>query len=122
MQHQKNIYIDKLDAIVHECNNTYQKSIKIKCAAVKPSTYFDFNVEKIDRDTKFKVDDHLRISKYKNIFAKVWASNLSEKVIKKVKNTVLWTNFFSDHNVEEIFRTFYEKELKKTNQGLELKK
>ena len=43
-----------------------------------------------DKDPKFKVSDHVRISKYKNIFAKGYTPNLSEEVfvIKKVKNTV----------------------------------
>ena len=58
------------------------------------------------------------MSKYKNIFAKGYVPNWSEEdfVIKKVKNTVLWTYVISDLNREEIVGTFYEKELQKTNQ------
>ena len=43
-----------------------------------------------DKDPKFKVGDHVRIAKYKNIFAKGYTPNWSEEVfvIKKVKNTV----------------------------------
>ena len=56
--------------------------------------------------------------KYKNIFAKGHVPNWLEKffVIKKVKNTVLWTYVISDLKDEEIVRTFYEKELEKANQ------
>ena len=70
-----------------------------------------------DKDLKFKVGDCVRISKYKNIFAKGYRPNLSEEVfvIKKVNNTVPWTFVINDLNGEEIISTFYEKELQKTN-------
>ena len=60
---------------------------------VKSSTYIDVNVENNDEDPKFKVGDHVRISKYKNIFAKGYTPNWSEEffVIKKFKSTLLWT-------------------------------
>ena len=76
------------------------------------------NKEVNDKDPKFKVGDHVRISKYKNIFAKGYTPNWSEEVfvIKKVKNTVPWTYVINDLNGEEIIGTFYEKELQKTNQ------
>ena len=66
----KNVYIDKLDDTVHEYNNTYHRKIKIKPIDVKDNTYIDFGIEVNDNDPKFKVGDHVRISKYKNIFAK----------------------------------------------------
>ena len=71
-----------------------------------------------NKDPKFKVAEHVRISKYKNIFAKGYTPNWSEKafVIKKVKNTVLWTYVINDLNSEEIVGTFYEKELQKANE------
>ena len=71
-----------------------------------------------DKDPKFKVGDRVRISKYKNIFAKGYTTNSSEEVfiIKKVRNTVTWTYVINDLNGEEIIWTFYEKELQKTNQ------
>ena len=55
--------------------------------------HIDFKKEVNDKDPKFKVGDHVRISKYKNIFAEGYIPNWSEKVfvIKKVKNTVSWT-------------------------------
>ena len=66
----KNVYIDKLDDIVNEYNNTYHRTIKKKPVEVKGNTYIDFKKEVNDKDPKFKVSDHGRISKYKNIFAK----------------------------------------------------
>ena len=114
----ENVYIDKLDDIVDEYNNTYHRTIKMKPVDVKDNTYIDFKKEVNDKDPKFKVGDHVRISKYKNIFAKGYTPNWSEEVfvIKKVKNTVPWTYVINDLNGEEIIGTFYEKELQKTNQ------
>ena len=66
----KNVYIDKLDDIVNEYNNTYHRTIKMKPVGVKNNTYFDSNKELTDKDPKFKVGDHVIISKYKYIFAK----------------------------------------------------
>ena len=64
------------------------------------------------------VGDHVRISKYKNIFAKEYTPNSSEEVfvIKKVENAAPWTHVINDLNGDEIIGTFYEKELQKTNQ------
>ena len=82
-----------------------------------PSIYIDFNKAINDKDPKFKVDDNVRISTYKNIFTKGYVPNRSEEVfmIKKVKNTVPWIYVISDLKGEEIVGTFYEKELQKTN-------
>ena len=114
----KNVYIDKLDDIVRDYNNTYHRTIKMKPADVKDSTYIDNEKEVNDKDPKFKVGDHIRISKYKNIFAKGYTTNWSEEVfvITKIKNTVQWTYGINDLNGEEIIGSFYEKELQKTNQ------
>ena len=114
----KNVYIDKLDNIVDEYNNTYHRTIKMKPVDAKDNTYIYFKKEVNDRDPKFKVGDHVRISKYKNIFAKGYTPNWSEEVfvISKVKNAVPWTYVINDLNGEEIIGTFYEKELQKTNQ------
>ena len=114
----KTVYIDKLDDIVNEYNHTYHRTIKMKTVDVKDNTYIDFKKDVNDKDPKFKVGDNVRISKYKNIFAKRYTPNCSEEVfvIKKVKNTVPWTYVINDLNGEEIIGTFYEKELQKTNQ------
>ena len=90
----------------------------MKPVDVKDNTYLDFKKEVNDKDPKLKVGDHVRISKYKNIFAKGYTQNQYEGVfvIKKVKNTVPWTYIINDFNGEEIIGTFYGKELQKTNQ------
>ena len=113
----KNVYIDKLDDIVGEYNNTYHRTIKMKPVDVKDKTYIDFKKEVNDKDPKFKVGDHVRISKYQNIFTKGYTPNWSEEVfiVSKIKNTVPWTYVINDLNGEEIIGTFYEKELQKTN-------
>ena len=87
----KYAYIDKLDNVVSKYNNTYHCTIKVKSAGVKSSTYIDFN-KKISKDhPTFKVSNHVKISKYKNIFAKDYVSNWSKEafMIKKVDNAVL---------------------------------
>ena len=112
------MYIDKLDDIVGEYNNAYHRTIKMKPVDVKDNTYVDSKKEVNDKDPKFKVGDHVRISKYKNIFAKGYTPNWSEEVfvVSKIKNTVPWTYVINDLNGEEIIGTFYGKELQKTNQ------
>ena len=107
----KNIYIDKLDDIVNKYNNRYYSTFKMKPVDVNSSTYIDFGIENNDKDLKFKVGEHPRISKYKSIFVKSYVPNWSEEkfMIKKVKNTVSWTSVVCDLNGEEIVGTFYEK-------------
>ena len=114
----KNVYIDKLDDIVNEYNNTYHRTIKMKPIDVKDNTYINIGKEVNDKDPKFKVGDHVRISKYKNIFAKGYTPNWSEEifVIKGIENTVSWAYVINALNGEEIMGTFYEKELQKIDQ------
>ena len=98
-----NVDDDELNDIVNEYNNTYHRTIKMKPADVKDNTHIDFNKEVHDKDRKFKLDDHVRTSKYENIFAKGYTPNESKEVfvIKKVKNTVPWTYIISDRNGEK---------------------
>ena len=114
----KNVYIDKLDDIMDGYINTYHRMIKIKLIDAMDNTYVDFTKEVNDKDPKLKVGDHVRISKYKNIFAKGYMPNWSEEVfvVSKIKNTVPWIYFIHNLNGEEITGTLYEKELQKTNQ------
>ena len=79
--------------------------------------HIDSSKEINENYPKFKIGDTVRISKYKNGFAKVYTPNWSQEVfvIKKVKNTMLRTYVINDYNGEEILRTFYENELQKTN-------
>ena len=104
----KNVYIDKLDDILHTYNNKKHGKIKMKPTDVKDNTYIDVS----------KVGDHVRISKYKNILAKGYTPNWSEEifVIKKIKNAFPWTYVINDINGEKITGTFYEKELQKIDQ------
>ena len=80
----------------------------MKPIEVKYKTYIDSIKEVNDKNSKFRVGDLVRISKYKNIYAKGYTPNWSEEVfvIKKVKNTVPWTHIISDLNGKEIVKTF----------------
>ena len=110
----KNVYIDKLDDIV-EKYNTYHRTIKMKPVDVKSSTYILTYISAKMEGPKFKVVDHVRISKYQNIFAKGYVPNWSEEifVIKKVKNTIPWTYVISDIKCEEIVGMFCVKAIAK---------
>ena len=103
----ENVYYDALDDIVNKYNNTVHRTIKIKPIDVT-------------KDPKFKVGDHVRISKYKNIFAKGYTPNWSEEIfiISKINNTVPWTYVISDMNGEDVTGNFYEKELQSINQQI----
>ena len=88
----------------------------MKPITVKDNTYIDSLNEFNDQDLKFKVGDHVRISKYKNIFAKGYIPNWSKEnwseevfIVSKIKNTVPWTYVINDLNGKEIIGTFYEK-------------
>ena len=96
---------------MNKYNNAYHKTIKIKPVDVKSRKY--------KKDSKFKVDDHVRILKCKNIFAKGYTPNWSDVVlvIKKVKNNVPSTYVIIDLKGEEVVGTFYKKELQKTNRN-----
>ena len=84
----------------------------------KDNTCINIDKEVNDNYPEFKVGDHVRILKYKKIFAKGYNPNWSEEVfaIKKIKNTALWTYVVNDLNGEEIIGIFYEKELQKIDQ------
>ena len=115
----KNVYIDKLDDIVNEYNNTYHTTIKMKPVDVKDNTYIDLMELHSNKDPEFKVGDHVRISKYRNIFAKGYTPNWCGEVfvIKKVKNTVPWTYVINDLNGDEIIGTFMKKNYKRRIQN-----
>ena len=114
----KNVYFDVLYDIVNKYNNRVHKTIKMKPIDVTDDSYAEYNEDFNKKDPKFKVDDHVRISKYKNIFAKRYTPNWSEEafVVSKIKNTVPWTYIVNDLSGEEITGSFYEIELQKTNQ------
>ena len=85
---------------------------------IRDDSFAEYNEESNEKDPKFEVGDHVRISKYKNIFAKGYTPNWSEEifVVKKIKNTVPWTYEINDLNKKLIIGSFYGKELQKTNQ------
>ena len=92
---------------------------------VKKASFAEYNEEYNENDSKFKVNDHARTSKYKNIFVKGYAPNRSEEifVVKKIKNTVPWPYVISDLNGEEILGRFYKKNCSRLiKKNLELKK
>ena len=104
--------------IVNEYNNTFHRTIKMKLIDVTNDSYAEYNENFSKKDLKFKVSDHVRISKYKNIFAKGCTPNWSEEVfaVNNIKNTVPWIYVANDLNGEKITGSFYEKKLQKSNQ------
>ena len=90
----------------------------MKTVDVTNDSFAEYNEDWNNKDPRFKVGDHVRISKYKNIFAKGYTTNWSEEIFisSKINNAVPWTYFINDLNGEKIIGTFYEKELQSTNQ------
>ena len=113
----KNVHFDVLDNIVNKYNNTVHRTIKMKPIDVTSDSYAEYNEDSNEKDPKFKVGDHVRISKYKNIFAKGYTQNWSKEVfvVSRIKDKVPRTYVISDLNGEKIAGSSYEKELQKTN-------
>ena len=101
-------WCDTLNDILSKYNNSYHSTIKMKPIDVKSNTYMDSSEKINNKDPKFKIGDIVRILKYKNILAKGYTPNWSEKsfVIKKVKNTALRTYVSNDLNEEDLVGTF----------------
>ena len=91
-----------LDDVVKKYNNKWHSTIKIKPKDVGDDNFTEYVDEPNEKSPKFKVDDRVRISKYKNVFAKGYTPNWSEEVfvVSKVKNTVPWTYEINDLNGE----------------------
>ena len=121
----KNVYFDVLDDVVNKYNNTKHSTIKMKPIDIGDTTkssclernnkrvYIDEHNEK---DSRFKVDDKVRVSRYKNIFAKGYTPNWSKEIIivDKINDTVPYRYNIKDLNDEEIIGSFYDKELQKS--------
>ena len=111
----KNVYYDVLDDVVNKYNNTKHSIIKMKPRDVgnNKRVYIDEHNKKRSR---FKVGDRVRISKFKNIFAKGYTPNWSSEIfiVDKVNDTVPYTYNLKDLNDEEILGSFYDRELQKT--------
>ena len=110
----KNAYIDKLDEKVEKYSNTYHRTIRNNPVDVKSDKCLEYVVEHNNKYLKFKICNHVRKSKYKNMFANGFTPNwFKEVVVKKAKTTVASTYVISDLKREEIVGTFYEKEMQR---------
>ena len=111
----KNVYYDVLDDVVNKYNNTKHSTIKMKPIDVKDNkrVYVDEHNEK---DSRFKVGDRVRISKFKNMFAKGYTPNWSKEIfiVDKIYDTVPYTYNIKDLSDEEVIGSFYDRELQKT--------
>ena len=121
----KNVYYDVLDCVVSKYNNTKHNTIKMKLKDVKndnKKVYIDEHNEKdttkssYSERSRFKVGDRVRISKFKNIFAKGYTPNWSKEmfIVDKINDTVPYTYNIKDLNDEEIIGSFYDRELQKS--------
>ena len=104
----KNVYYDVLDDVVNKYNNTEHSTIKMKPIDVKDSNKRVYIDEHNEKDSRFKVGDTVRISKFKNIFVKGYTLNWSREIfiVNKINDTVPYTNNIKDLNGEEIIGSF----------------
>ena len=112
----KNVYYDVLDDIVNEYNNTKHITIKMKPKGVGNNNKRVYIDEHNEKRSRFKVGDRVRISKFKNIFAKGYTPNWSREIfiVNKINDTVPYTYNIKDLNGEEIIGSFYDRELQKS--------
>ena len=112
----KNVYYDVLDDVVDKYNNTKHSTIKMKPIDVGDNNKRVYIDEHNEKDSRFKVGDRVRISKFKNIFAKGYTPNWSIEIfiVDKINDTVPYTYNLKDLNDDEIIGSFYDKELQKT--------
>ena len=80
------IYQHMPNDIVDKYKNTYHRTIKIKPIELGDDSFTEYNEETNEKDPKFKVGYHVRISMYKNIFAKGYTPNWSEGIFAIKKN------------------------------------
>ena len=109
----KNLYYDVLDDIVNEYNNTKHNTIKMKPKDVGNNNKRVYIDEHKEKRSRFKVGDRVRISKFKNIFAKGYTPNWSREVffVNKINDTARYTYNIKDLNDEEIIGSFSDREL-----------
>ena len=113
----KKVYYDVLDDVVNKYKNTKHSTIKMKPVDVKNGNNKRVHIdEHNEKDSRLKVGDRVRISKFKNIFAKGYTPNWSTEIfiVDKINDTVLYTYNLKDLDNEEIIGSFYDKELQKT--------
>ena len=112
----KNVYYDVLDKVVKKHNNTKHSTIKMKPKDVKDNNKRVYIDEHNEKDSRFKVGDRVRISKFKSIFAKGYTPNWSKEIfiVDKTNDTVSYMYNLKDLNDEEVIGSFYDRELQKT--------
>ena len=100
----KNVYWNVLDDVVNKYNNTINRSTGVKPKDVKNDKKSVYVEESNEKSIRFSVGDRVRISKFKNIFAKGYTPNWSKEifVVNKIKNTVPGT-----YELEKIWRRYY---------------
>ena len=111
----KNVYFDVWDDIVNKYNNTVHRTIKTKPIDVTGDYYAEYNENFNKKDSKFKVGDNVRISKHKNIFAKGYTPNCSEKflLLVKLKIQFLGLMILVNWMVKKLLGVFMKKSCKK---------
>ena len=112
----KKVYYDVLDDVVNKYTNTKHSTIKMKPIDVGDNNKRVYIDEHIERNSRFKVGDRVRISKFKNIFAKGYTPNWSKEIfiVNKINDTVPYMYNIKDLNDGEIIGSFYDKELQKS--------
>ena len=111
----KKIYYNVLDDVVKKYNNTKHSTIRIKPTDVRDNKRVNID-EHNEKDSRLKVGDRVRMSKFKNIFAKGYSPNWSSEIfiVDKVNDTIPYTYNLKDLNDEEIIGSFYDRELRKS--------
>ena len=112
----KNVYYDVLDNVVNKYNNTKHSTIKMKPIDVRDNNKRVYIDERNEKDSRFKVGDRVRISKFKNMFAKGYTPNCRNEtfIVDKINDIGPYTYNLKDLNDEEIIGSFYNRELQKT--------
>ena len=110
----KKVYYDVLDDVVNKYNHTKHCTIKMKPIDVGDNNKRVYIDEHNEKNSRFKVGDRVRISKFK--FAKGYAPNWSSEIfiVDKVNDTIPYTYNLKDLNNEEIIGSFYDRELQKS--------
>ena len=109
----KKVYYDVLDDVVNEYNNTKHNTIKMKPKDVKNDNKREYIDEDNEKSARYNVGDRVRISKFKNIFAKGYTPNWSREIfiVDNINDTVPYTYNLKDLNGEEIIGSFHDREL-----------
>lgn len=113
-------WIDILPKLIEEYNNTKHRTIKMKPIDVNRSNEKNiletiYKKEIHLKTPKFKVNDHVRISKYKSLFEKGYTPNWTAEIfqIYKYKLTDPVTYYLKDYQQYPVQGCFYEQELQK---------